>query len=705
MERIKQMMSLQQSALTESNRSKKVERIIQEVIFDSIKDSIFLLMVEEGLEFKYVAINESALALSGLEGNCIGKALQDVHKSVYADHLQKKYEQVVHQKQPLSYQDRIVLPNKQVMYGESIITPILDEHDVCRFLVSITRDITESVNEKNKLIFSEQRYRSLFDHNLDPIFIIDTNGVFLSANPSTYNLTGYSEYDILQKPIFSFVINEDQENFKDIFKKTIKEGKQESITCHFIHKNKQNLRMHFKTVPIIINERIMGIYVMARDVTKQYEDEQTIIHMAYHDDLTGLPNRSSLKTKLDELLCRGKINQTNLAVMFIDLDRFKFLNDTLGHNIGDLLLKKVARRLSNLINQKGTVFRQGGDEFIILLNDLQRDEVEQHAKDILKAFGDSFQLNKQEYYISPSIGISFYPNDGEDEETLLKNADTALYRVKERGKGHYQFYTKDMRKGTPRALQLENGLRKAAYNEELVLYFQPQVHLVTGEVTSFEALLRWDSPSLGFISPGEFIPLAEESGMIIPIGRWVIQAACRQIRMWIDEGYKPVTIAINISTRQFQQIDLVENIRDAITKYQVEPRFLDIEITEGAMFDAREAVSILKRLKEIGVQVSIDDFGTGYSSLSHLKRFPIDTLKIDQSFVRDVLCDEDSKAIVKTIVQMANTMGMDVIAEGVEVVEQIHFLEKLKCQKIQGFYYSKPITAKEVEQTYLKKST
>jgi diguanylate cyclase (GGDEF)-like protein len=414
-----------------------------------------------------------------------------------------------------------------------------------------------------------------------------------------------------------------------------------------------------------------------------------------------LRNRRAMLDQLDQLVKNKKRTSHQFALLFIDIDRFKYLNDTLGHLVGDQILKQVAERLIDIQHDGCTVYRQGGDEFIVVLEDSSRQKAGEFAQKVLSRFSESFYFNSQEYYITPSIGISLFPNDGKDAETLIKSADEALFSVKEKGKAHYQFYRAEMHSAGINVIALEAHLRKAIERDELELYYQPQVNLFTNEITSFEALLRWNSKELGFISPAEFIPLAEDTGLIIPIGNWVIDRACRQIKEWVGISGKPIRIAVNISPKQFMQLDLVQVIKRAIDHYKIQPSLLEIEITEGAMHDTKETIPLLKKLKKLGITVSIDDFGTGYSSLSYLKQYPIDVLKIDQSFVRDIKSDDKDAAIITTIIHLGKSLGMEVVAEGVEEESQAEFLKEAFCEKAQGFLFAKPLRAHEAEEKFI----
>ena len=454
----------------------------------------------------------------------------------------------------------------------------------------------------------------------------------------------------------------------------------------------------YKRQPIIVNHTIKGIYVILRDISEKKKTAEKIQFMSFHDQLTGLYNRRALMEAINLEIKRAETDQAAFALMTIDLDRFKYINDTFGHIVGDQILVKVAERLLEFNNYKCHVYRQGGDEFNILLSQTNRQEVASIAQQILSTFANSFYLDSQEYYISPSIGISMYPQDGEDIEILIKNADEALFRVKERGKAHYQFYRSDMTTALTNIVSVETKLRKAVQRNELKLYYQPQIDLNNYTFNSFEALLRWESPSLGLVAPNDFIPLAEDTGLIISIGNWVIETACEQIKIWKSLYNLDVRIAVNISPKQFQQPNFVEVIREAIKKYNIQPFLLEVEITEGVMENIKEAVPILRNLKELGVIISVDDFGTGYSSLSYIKQFPIDVLKIDQSFIKDAVTSAKDAAITTTIIHLGQNLGMEVIAEGVENKDQEDFLKKANCQKAQGYYYSKPLTCEDAEQ-------
>ncbi len=429
--------------------------------------------------------------------------------------------------------------------------------------------------------------------------------------------------------------------------------------------------------------------------------ERTQAHLyrlAHYDALTGLPNRLLFRDRLNQAMSQAHRNERLVAVMLLDLDRFKAINDTLGHSVGDLLLKAIALRLGASVREGDTVARLGGDEFVVILPDISyiRDAAAV-ARKILDLLHEPFELRGHEVFVTTSIGISIYPFD-EDIESLIKNADTAMYQAKERGGNNYHFYTADMNAANMRRLALENGLRRALERNELALHYQPQVDITSGAIVGVEALLRWHHPELGMIPPADFIPLAEETGLIIQIGAWVLRSACAQNRAWQSAGYPPMLVTVNLSARQFGEMELLDTVHDALHDAGLEPHYLELELTENVLMQhTQTTITVLDQLHARGIRLSVDDFGTGYSSLSYLKRFPIDTLKIDRSFVCDINADADDAAIVKAITAMGHSLDIRVVAEGVETEEQLQFLRELRCNEVQGFYFSPPVPAAEVE--------
>ena len=429
--------------------------------------------------------------------------------------------------------------------------------------------------------------------------------------------------------------------------------------------------------------------------------------LAYHDAMTGLPNRPLYIDRLILALAQASRSNQRLAVFFLDLDRFKDINDSLGHSIGDSLLKAVAERIRRCVREGDTVARFGGDEFTLLIPRIEQvEDAAKIAQKILETLKIPFIIAERELFVTTSIGISVYPNDGADPETLLRNADTAMYRAKDSGRDNYQLYAPAMNARALERLALENLLRKALSQKELVLFYQPVVDVTSKSVVGVEALIRWNHPELGLLSPAHFISTAEMSGLIVPIGNWVTRTACRQIKIWQKRIDRDLTVAVNLSARQFQQPNIVEEIARALEETDLDPESLELEITESnAMQNAENTIYTLRELKALGVRIAMDDFGTGYSSLNYLKRFPIDILKLDQSFVREVTNDATDAAIVSAVISMAHSLDLKVIAEGVETEEQLAFLQKQRCDRIQGYLFSAPLAADDLENYLLERKS
>jgi len=412
-----------------------------------------------------------------------------------------------------------------------------------------------------------------------------------------------------------------------------------------------------------------------------------------HDALTGLANRQLLVDRLREAITHA--GHTRFAVLVVDLDRFKSINDSLGHLAGDELLSYVAQRLATLVRDTDTLARIGGDEFVLVLKGLAEPrDAETVARKILSQVALPTALGDLEVHVSPSVGISIYPDNGTDPETLLRHADVAMYHAKKAGRNAFQFFAPAMNASARERLELESGLRAALSQRQFELHYQPKVDVLTGKIDSAEALLRWRHPTHGLVSPGEFIPLAEETGLIVPLGEWVLYEACRQARSWQSSGLQPLRVAVNLSARQFRAENLLDTVRAALAAARLEPRSLELELTESAvMQDAESSVQILRRLSDLGIRISVDDFGTGYSSLSYLRRLPLDKLKIDRAFIREIATSRDDAEIVRAIVSLAHSLHLKVIAEGVETAEQLTFLRSLGCDQYQGYHCSPPLPA------------
>jgi diguanylate cyclase (GGDEF)-like protein len=447
------------------------------------------------------------------------------------------------------------------------------------------------------------------------------------------------------------------------------------------------------TMPQRLDNRVIGRVFSFRDITKRKEMEQQLIYQATYDALTHLPNRVLLEDRLTQAIHRAKRSKTKVATLFFDLDRFKLVNDSLGHNVGDMLLQAVAHRLESCIRDSDTLARWGGDEFVVVLSD-----VETHA-DVIpiiercqKELAEVFKIDSQEIGITSSVGVSVFPTDGSNVNALLKNADSAMYNAKKEGPNFYSFYKSHMNERAVEMLELERDLRYALENNEFILHYQPMVDLRNNTIIGMEALLRWIHPKRGMIPPLQFIELAEETGLIIDIGEWVLRTACAQTKAWQTAGLPKVKVSVNLSGHQFRHKDIVQSVSDILNITQLSPQYLELELTESSIMGNTELyLRAMENLKALGISLSIDDFGTGYSSLSYLKRFPVSKLKIDRSFIKDLPQDEDDGVIVLAIIAMAQQLKLSVIAEGVETEEQIQFLKENHCHEIQGYYFSKPV--------------
>ncbi|MFD0867581.1 putative bifunctional diguanylate cyclase/phosphodiesterase [Paenibacillus residui] len=449
-------------------------------------------------------------------------------------------------------------------------------------------------------------------------------------------------------------------------------------------------------VPLLDDKGIPYQFIAIRnEISELKHAQETIRHMAYHDSLTNLPNRRMFQERLTEEIDKAKEQDQKLALLFLDIDRFKTLNDSLGHTVGDMLLIEVAERLETLSFVRSRLFRWGGDEFTILLPVHNNDEALQKSADILRLFEGSFIIQGHEFFVTVSLGVSFYPDHGDDMDSLVRHADVAMYRAKEYGESMVTVYQTAMNKDYASLLLMETKLRKAIESEGLELHYQPKMDMLQENIYSMEVLVRWTDPELGSIPPSQFIPLAEERGLISILGYWTLEAACRQNKQWQEAGFPPMRVAVNISAIHFQQAGFARKVKEILEETGLEPKYLELEITENIMLrNTKHSLDVLKELKQLGISISIDDFGTGYSSLGYLRRFPIDTLKIDQSFIQS-LGEENNAAIIKAIIYMAHALNLRVIAEGVEEEEQLKFLTRHHCDEVQGYLIGKPLPAVE----------
>ena len=554
-------------------------------------------------------------------------------------------------------------------------------------------DITDHWRAETAIRQSEERMRK-FAQATDEGIVFHANGLITDGNQAVERMLGFSVAEVVGRPVLDFI----PDAWKQVVFEHIRSGLEEPYEAMVRAKGGQELPVEIvgKTMPFGSETYRLAV---VRDISARKEAQARIQFMALHDPLTLLPNRVYLQERLDSLLAQARRNQRLMAVLFIDLDNFKTVNDSLGHHAGDLLLREIALRLSAAVRQGDIVARLGGDEFVVVLAEVANsDDAARVAAKLMAMVNAAVTLEGRKLSVSPSIGISVFPMDGDSADDLIRHADAAMYHAKDSGRNNYQFFAPKLLERALDMLSQESLLREAVASNQFVLHYQPQLCIADGTLTGMEALVRWQHPHRGLVGPADFIAFAEARGLIAGIGRWVVFEACRQLKQWHDGGAARVPVATNLSAIEFKQRDLVQSIASALQAAGLEPRYLEIELTESVLLGhGTEVLDTLTALKALGVGLAIDDFGTGYSSLAYLKRYPIDRLKIDRSFVRDLLVDADNLAIVTAIIQMAHSLKLVTVAEGVESRAQLDALRQLGCRQFQGFLVSRPLAAPALE--------
>lgn len=548
-------------------------------------------------------------------------------------------------------------------------------------------EISDDEDKIKRLRDIALKYEFIKDNARDIMLLIKEDGTILEANKAAEEAYGYQYSELLGMNIND--LRESKYNYVP-----------EESRFEAVHKRKDGSTFYVEVSSkgALFNGKYISLDIV-RDISERKKSEEKLNKLAYYDPVTDLPNKKHFSEYIIKALDKAKANEERIAVLFIDLDRYKKVNDTMGHLIGDKLLKEAADRFKTLTNDSVFTARVGGDEFIFIQSNIKAaEEAAELAYKILQLIKTPFELDGIEIHITTSIGISIYPEHGEDAVTLMKNADMSMYRVKNSGRNNYEFYNTGMNKEAYEQIVIENSLHHALENDELVLHYQPKFNALTGKLVGMEALVRWKSPKLGLVPPGKFIDLAEETGLIVPIGKWVLRNACAQNKLWQDSGYPPMRVAVNLSVRQFEENNLQEVVDEILKETGLNPEYLELEVTETmAMKNMELIVKNLRKLKEMGISIALDDFGTGYSSLKYLRNIPVDTLKIDRSFINDINSNSAYGAIIDAIIDIAKKLKLGIIAEGVETEEQSSFLIEKNCYEMQGFLFSKPVVKEEFE--------
>lgn len=608
-----------------------------------------------------------------------------------------------------STNDELAIQALQRGAQETVPKPHVDSHWLPRALHYVVeqKNTERHLRMMEEALFEEKERAQVTLNSIgDAVLTTDLNGKVTYLNLVAEKMTGWTLEEAMGhtlSTVFNIIDGETRSPSPSPAERAIAQNKvvELSANCILVRRDGSESDIEDSSAPIH-NRRgdVVGAVLVFHDVSESRAMALKMSYLAQHDFLTGLPNRLLLTERLSRAMGMGRRHGKQVALLFIDLDYFKHINDSLGHSLGDQLLKSVAQRMVSCVRVTDTVCRQGGDEFVILLSEIERpQDVVQVVEKLLAAFINPHQIAGHELHVTLSIGVAIYPNDGAQVDTILQNADTAMYHAKARGRNNCQFFNVDMNTRAVQRLMIENNLRRALRCKEFVLHYQPKVNLASGEMTGAEALIRWQDPQSGLVYPAEFVPIAEECGLIVPIGLWVLGEVCRQLQVWESDGLRNVPVAVNVSAVEFRHKNFLPMLENLLEKTGLCPQLLELELTERIiMHDAEMSASVLHAIKSMGIQLAIDDFGTGYSSLSYLKRFPIDTLKIDQSFVRDITRDSSDATIVSAVIGMGRNLNQRVVAEGVETFEQLDFLKAHHCEEGQGYQFSRPLAADEFAQ-------
>ena len=673
---------------------------VSEATLRAIGDIAPLGIFINGVSGRPKYVNPALLDILNQSGKQAAECWQEAIHPDDRGRLRREWAECVQTGKVSRSQHRFVRRGGEIVFADVVSTPVHDRNgDVSGVAGTIQNTTSPKHTDESEqaLRRSEQQYRQIVNTTQEGVWLRDADARTVFVNRRLCEMLGYTADEMMGRPVHDFMDSDGRAEAERRFAHR-KAGECQQHDVRYKHKNGSDVWAIVSASPMYDDGgNFIGGLGMITDITERKRDEETIRWQAYHDSLTGLPNRALFEDRLHQLLALSGRQELLTAVLFIDLDRFKQVNDTLGHDFGDRLLQVVAARVSGCLRAGDTIARMGGDEFAALLPGIERPEaVTAVAQKLLEVLARPVEIAGQEVFVAGSIGVSLYPNDGDDAQALLKHADVAMYRAKEQGGNRCCLFTESMSAHALEHLTLESSLRKALTRDEFHLVYQPQVDLDTGEVRAVEALCRWRHPELGLVQPAQFIPLAEETGLIVPLGEWALREACRQAAAWHRAGH-PLRVAVNISARQFAQSGLADLIRSVLAETGLDARWLELELTESALMkSAQSAVDVLRGLRSLGVRLSLDDFGTGYSSLSYLREFQFDVLKIDRSFVANIVGDPVNQALVKAIIELSRALELEVVVEGVESGDQRRALRALGCHVVQGYLFSPPVPPDQI---------
>ncbi len=646
-------------------------------------------------EGRYLAVNQKFADACGKSDvmDLIGKTSVEICPEWMINRFYED-DQAIMESGRQALQELKAVENGVERWYEVYRSPILDEQGKVLGITGYVRDITVRKKSEEQLRLTAK----IFENSHDSIIITDTNGTIISVNPAFARITGYSAEEVIGKnPRILNSGKQSKEFYADMWGDLVRNGYWNGEVWN---RRKDGASYAGRlSISALRDEtgRVTHYVGATSDITEFKLAQDRVRHLAYYDQLTGLPNGSLMRDRVNQLISSAQRDRREFALIFIDLDNFKNVNDSLGHHVGDLLLQTLAGRIRGAVREVDTVARMGGDEFVVVLPDVGAEGAQQVARKIIGQVTNTFGIGAHRITMTTSAGIGMFPRDGADIESILKNAELALYRAKSKGKNDYAFFTEEMNTLAIERMRMEGELRHALLNEDLVLYYQPQVSMKTRQVVGMEALVRWPHPTHKMVPPDQFIGLAEESDLIIQLGEWTIHEACRQMRQWQRNGLQILPVAVNVSAKQIRHSDFYDSVESALRKAGLEAKYLELELTERAMMtDMERTLEVMNRVGNMGVKFAVDDFGTGYSSLAYLKHLPLDKLKIDKSFVQDIAIDENDREISNSIIQLAHGLNLSVVAEGVETQQQMAILLGQGCDSAQGYLFSRPLPSHEV---------